>query len=573
MGEKDNGRAIYQSLLAQTDTEARDDYEYDPRVQMYMNRRNGEGDAVARQPTFNPAGEIDEHQERLAVLARDHNEDLVVQDLPETVPKTHTVLINTGYRDWTVQPDAYSNVFSFGYEKNIDVSGPQVPYYYNNLVIPLIAYETPMSAVIVGAGARNSYITPANVARQTFDTANGARVPDYFRTSSQTFQPTYGWKIVTSNGVPIHAPTPFSYGDPNVQVSYYPTYDTRNSRGAQVGIDIQPKLYATNQYNYSTSKRFSNVSSIRLIRAMLPVRANQPWNPEIFTDTAGVPLPLVYQDSFHIKSYCFMNIGNLNGGQYGGAQAVQRSFATLAQSGRTLYDPFTRNPGQCVDLYPWNDEAYTFDPPLHELSNANLQLVDEVGAAYSQLDTLSIVGMNILGGSNFGKVKFFVSTASSTDPLTTLNDANVFYGKDVRVGDEIVFYIPAVSQIASDSAAEATLTPFFQTFSNNYIVTDLCSRDFPTTAVLPTSYYATSFNAVPKIQTSNMSNLYTTMSSLVNSPNSNIYLRSYDGHAKTLSQEYVIPILNKSLQATFALEIITREPDASKITKMIPVVE
>jgi hypothetical protein len=266
-----------------------------------------------------------------------------------------------------------------------------------------------------------------------------------------------------------------------------------------------------------------------------------------------------------------MNIGNLNGAQYGGAQAVQRSFATLAQSGRTLYDAFTRNPGQCVDLYPWNDEAYTFDPPLHELSNANLQLVDEVGAAYSQLDNLNIVGMNLLNGRHFGKVKFFVS--SNTAPMTTLTDANVFYSKDMRVGDEIVFYLPAITQIASDPTAAGPLTGFFQTFSNNYIVTDVLSNDFSTTAVLPTSGYATSFNAVPKIQTTIMGNLYATLSSLVNSPNSNIYLRSYDGHSKTLSQEYVIPVLNKSLQATFALEIITQEPDASKITKMIPAVE
>lgn len=567
----DNGRAIYQSLLAQTDTEARDDYEYDPRVQMYMNRRDGEGDANPRQPTYNPAGEIDEHQERLAVLARDFNQDLVVQDLPETVPKSHTILINTGYRDWTIQPDAYSNTFSFGDEKNVDLNGPQVPYYFNNAVVPLIAYETPTSAVIVGAGARNSYITPANVARQTFDFTNGAKIPDYFRTYSQTFQPTYGWKIVTSNGAPLHTPAVFSYTDPNVQVSYYPTYDARNSRGAQIGIDIQPKLYSTNQYNYSTSKRFSNVSSIRLIRAMLPVRANQPWNPNIFTDSVGNALPLVYQDSFHIKSYCFMNIGNIQGGQYGGAQAVQRSFATLAQSGRTLYDPFTLNTGQCVDLYPWNDEAYTFDPPLHELSNANLQLVDEVGGPYSQIDNLNIVAMNVLGGANLGKIKFFVST--NTASMTTLTDANVFYGKDLRVGDEIVFYRPAVSQIESDPAGALPLPTFFQTFSNNYIVTDVLNNDFSTTAVLPTSGYATSFNAVPKIQTSNMSNLYVTLSTLVASPNSSIYLRSYNGHAKTFSQEYVMPILNKSLQATFALEIITQEPDASKITKMIPAVE
>jgi hypothetical protein len=127
--------------------------------------------------------------------------------------------------------------------------------------------------------------------------------------------------------------------------------------------------------------------------------------------------------------------------------------------------------------------------------------------------------------------------------------------------------------MASDSTSTTELTAFFQTFSNNYIVTDVLSNDFSTTSVLPTSYYATSFNAVPKIETANMISLYATLSSLANSPNSNIYLRSYNGNSKTLSQEYVLPVLNKSLQATFALEIITHEPDASKITKMIPAVE
>ena len=579
MGDRrDNGRAIYQSLLAQTDTEARDDYEYDPRVQMYMNRRDGEGDAVARQPAYNPDGEIDQQQENIADLARNHNEELVIQDFPSTVAKTQTILINTGYRDWTVQPDAYSNVFSFGDEKNIDLNGPQIPYYYNNVVIPLIAYETPTSAVVVGAGARNTYITPANTARQTFDTLNGARIPPYFRTSSQTYQPTYGWKIVTSNGVPLHTPTAFSYTDPNVQVTYYPTYDAADTRGAMVGIDIQPKLYGTSLYNYSTSKRFSNVSSIRLIRAMLPVRANQPWNPDIFTDYVGVPMPLIYQDSFHNKAYSFMNIGNLNGAQYGGAQAVQRSFATLTQTARTLYEPQSRHPSQYFDVYPWESEAYTFDPPMHELSNAYLQLVDEVGVPYSQLDNLNVIGMKILNGSNFGKVQFFISTNSLS--LTTLGDANVFYGNDLRVGDEIIFYRPAVSQIASDPVAgSSALGSFLQTFSNNYIITDVSRNDFLTTAILPTSFYATSFNAVPKIQTSSMGALYATLSSLVNSSNSNIYLRSYvdpvttNPSGPTLSQQYVMPMLNKCLQATFALEIITQEPDASKITKMIPAVE
>ena len=568
----DNGRAIYQSLLAQTDTEARDDYEYDPRVQMYMNRRAGETDATAaRTPAYNPAGDLHEHQEHIADLARDHNAELVVQKAPNTIPKSHTVLINTAYRDWTIQPDAYSNIFSFGTEQNIDLNGPQTPYYFNNVVVPLAAYETPSNALIVGAGVRNTYMTPANIAKQTFNTASGATVPSYFITQAQTYQPTYGWKIVVSNGAMIHTPAPFSYRDPAVRVYYYPTYNSANPRGAQLGIDIQPKLYGANQYNYSTSRRFSNVSSIRLIRATLPVRANQPWSPSAFTGT-----PIVYPDSFHTKSYAFMNIGSLNGGQHGGAQAVQRSFATLTQMNRNNYDSAGAFASQYTDFYPWANEAYTFDPPMRELSNANLQLVDEVGGAYSQTDSLNVTAMQIMAGLSLGKIKFFVANTSVS--FTTYGDSNVFYGKDLRVGDEIIFYTPAVSQITSDSKSTSDLKSLFKTFSNNYIVTDICVGDFATTAILPIASYGTSFLAAPKISTSNMSSVYTTLSAL-SVTTCNICLRSYTSqtgtipNTKTFSQDYVLPILNKNLQATFALEIITQEPDASKIVKMIPASE
>jgi len=564
----DNGRSIYQSLLAQTDTDARDDYEYDPRIQLYMNRRAGEADAKPNTPKYIPDGAINDHQQLIADLVNSQNAELVVQDIPNTVPKSHTVLINTGYRDWTVQPDAYSNVFSFGNEQNIDVNGPQVPYYFNNVVVPLAAYETPSNVFTSGAGVRNIYITPANTAKQTFNTLCGAVIPPYFRTYSQTYQPTYGWKIVVSNGALIHTPTPFSYTNPNVRVFYYPTYNPADTRGSRVGIDIQPKLYGANQYNYSTSKRFSNVSSIRLIRATLPVRANQPWNPSIFSGAS-----MAYPDSFHGKSYAFMNIENLNGGQYGGAQAVQRAFATLTQRTRNIYEQSTTFPSQYIDFYPWASEAYTFDPPMRELSNANLQLVDEDGISYSQTDTLNITALQILTDASLGMVRFYI--ANTTTPLTQYGDNNVFYVKDLRVGDEIVFYRPAISQIASDSNSTSVMTALLQTFSNNYIVMDICSTDFIPSRVLPISSYGTSFVAVPKIPSGTMSNIYTTLSAL-SKTQCNICFRSCSQSSgtipvtRTFSQDYVVPILNKNLQATFALEIITQEPDASKITKMIP---
>jgi hypothetical protein len=282
---------------------------------------------------------------------------------------------------------------------------------------------------------------------------------------------------------------------------------------------------------------------------------------------------MAYPDSFHGKSYAFMNIENLNGGQYGGAQAVQRAFATLTQRTRNIYDPSTTFPTQYIDFYPWASEAYTFDPPMRELSNANLQLVDEYGIPYSQTDTLNITALQILTGTSLGMVKFFIAT--TTTSLSQYGDNNVFYVKDLRVGDEIVFYRPAISQIASDSNATQYLTALLQTFSNNYIVTDIYNLDFGSSAVLPISSVGTSFVAVPKIPNGTMSNVYTTFSELSRNQ-CNICFRSCSEQngtipvERTFSQDYVMPILNKNLQATFALEIITREPDASKITKMIP---
>jgi hypothetical protein len=285
---------------------------------------------------------------------------------------------------------------------------------------------------------------------------------------------------------------------------------------------------------------------------------------------------MVYQDSFQDKAYSFMNIGNLDGAHYGGAQAVQKSFATLAQATRNLYDPFTLYPSQYIDHYPWASEAYIFNPPMRELSNANLTIVDDVGNPYSQVDTLNITAMQIMSGLSLGKVKFFV--ANTTASFTTYNDCNVFYGKDLRVGDEIVFYAPALTQIASDTQSTVPLVSLLQSFSNNYTVTDIFSKDFATSAVLPIASYGTSFAAAPKILNGTMSNVYTTMN-LLSQTTCNICLRSYSvqsgtiPNTRTFYQDYVIPILNKNLQATFALEIITKEPDASKITKMIPASE
>jgi hypothetical protein len=103
------------------------------------------------------------------------------------------------------------------------------------------------------------------------------------------------------------------------------------------------------------------------------------------------------------------------------------------------------------------------------------------------------------------------------------------------------------------------------------LVTDVLSNDFSTQAIFPTVAYGTSFMAVPRASNVFMtwSGLSVTTSSLClqqysTAPNSFMQVRSF-------STDQWIPIMNVNTQAAFALEIVTQEPDTSKMkTENIP---
>jgi len=552
---QNNGRAIYQSLLAQTDEEARDDYEYDPRVAMFDTRNANETPA---EPISNDSAGADYSDALITEETPSDDREHAVQNVPDTVDKMYTVIIDTAHRDWTVQPNAYSNVFDFGFENNIDINGPQTPYYFNNTFIPLAAYETTIAKLNspIGTGALNAIQTTPNISPQPFPP--GVEAPAYLNRFTQSVNPVYGWKIVYQNGVLLHSPQAFSYADPTVRVFFYPAYDPRQTAGAQIGIDIQPNRYAVHAYNYCSSKQFSNVSSIRLIRATLPVRALSPYAPTAFAGTN------YYPGGFHNKPYILMNIDNLNGLQFGGAQAVQNSFTTLVQSQRSFYNMNSTMPAQFIDFYCWDDKrTFHFDPPMGMLSNADMQLVSSLGDTFTQNDTMSIVGIQLQTGLSFGKVQFFITQ----NPAYTgsYGDNNVFFGKDLQVGDEIEFYKPALTHFVSDPSGTAYTSAFFNALSNGMLVTDVLSNDFSTQAIFPTMGYGTSFMAVPKA-----SNVFMTWSGL-SVTTSSLCLQQYAAapysflQSRTFANDQWLPIMNVNSQASFALEIIVKEPDISKM--------
>lgn len=555
----------YQKLLAGADAEAREDYDYDPRVAFHATTKNQQ-EVVPdqrKQHTSTDAKQltIDEVNK----LAQE--EGFPVQDAPTMTPRTRNVIIDSARRDWTVQPDAYSNVFSFGTQAPTQVAGPQTPFYFNNATIPLAAWESPTIPPKVGSGALAGTTLTPNTSPQAFPP--GIQIPSYFSLINQGLvRPTYGWKIVLSNGNLVHSPTPVVYTNPNIRVYFYPTYNQAEPAGAQIGIDIQPKQYGTNNYTYSTQLALSNVSEIKLSRAILPVRATQPYQPTTFSSTIDYPM------SFHSQPYILMTIQNFKGGYLGGSQIVQQSFTVLTQNTRNLYEGTGKFPAQFSDYYSWSNESYTFDPPMSKLSNANIQLWNPAGDVFSHLDNLNIVDFAI-DTANIGKVKFFVSQSTSN---LTFGDCNAFLTSDIRVGDEITFYSPALAQVSSDPSCGTRLSAFFGLMSNNFLVTDICGSDFVVPHTSPLFSVGTSFTAVPKVSGfAGMSNAVNTICGLIQTL-SRVCLQQYSSaptgvpfaNKRSLKGDYVIPMMNLNAQATFVLDVTTMEPDTTNIQKIIP---
>lgn len=574
--ETTNPRFIYQSLLAETDAEAREDYSYDPRVQMYA-ERNFERDPDTFEQSGIQATNVDttENVENLSGQALLETLTLPVQDQPDMRERTRIIIIDTAMRDWTIQPDAYSNVFTFGSKRYVEYANAQVPYYFNNPTIPFDAYETPTDFLNTGIaqGSRGDIPDIPNNKPQPFPA--GVPFPSYLnRIDSNLVYPTYGWRIVLSGGQRIHSPTTFSYNNPNIQVYFYPTYDAREPRGAQIGIDIQPKRYGVTGYSFYTETMLSNITKIRLARATLPVTSLQPYKTSAFS------LSLEYPDSIQSKPYLFMSIDSLKGGYYGGAgTTAQTAFTALVQNDRTNYEGSTRFPAQYLDYKAWADEAYLFDPPIAKLSNANIRLYTSLEEQLSHLDNLNIIDMVILNGNDLGKIKFFI-TQNTVGSSSGFGISNIFTKNDLRVGDDITFYVPSVTLIQSDVSTTYNLNQLFRLLSNDFLITDICDSDFTATGVLPIASVGTSFTAAPKISGNleGMITTYNTLSTAVNTL-SQICLQQYAGvsevdlsftQSRTFSKDYVIPILNVNLQPTYAFEITSLEPDTKKLQKIIP---
>ena len=591
----------YKNLLVQADKEAREDF--DPRITLYRTRNLEDERNLQTYVSRNTQADF---------LVKDEHDNItdLVQSQPDMIDSKQIVIIDTAQRDWTIQPDVFSNVFSF---INPTPGGPiQVPFYFNNQFIPFSSYDMPDPNSSYYVRNNVTYI-PNNNAR-TVDPTTGGII-----TINQPFQnrgmlaQTWGWRLVLSGSTGAYKhfdeTNPATFIQPNDRVIYYPTYDAKESRGQLIGTDAVPMNQTGLKDSFGTQLTLSNIKSIKVARATLPLRRFDSYDPVIFGDASINFAPGTALNTFHSEPYILMSINNLTGQYYGAAPVIHNSFTALVQQQRAALDSTNASYfAQFQDYYPWSDEAFTFSPPLSQMSNAVISLSNSFGQGYTHVDDLNITtmifgeGNDPSGSSRLGLISFLVTRDKSNPTInisSTVNCNWFFASNDLRPGDQISFYSPTLSKIQTDPSctpAISNLLNYMQT--NGAIVTKV---SLISNANIPVIDVAYTFEAV--VNTRNVNETYALYNEALNPIITDPNIPRFLGVAGELSpfqgQKYIslcasntvispiigtvtlsdvlspsayypLPTMNRNCQCTFAFEIVTTQADTSTIKKIIP---
>jgi hypothetical protein len=117
-------------------------------------------------------------------------------------------------------------------------------------------------------------------------------------------------------------------------------------------------------------------------------------------------------DTFNNEPYILMKMENLKGIYYGPTSGIQNAFAALVQT-----NTYSRNITsdslipQYQDYQSLSQEAFVFDPPLLQLSNAIVTLVDPNDQQFSHIDDLNLIFIEFypIDSPKFGKMKFYIT--------------------------------------------------------------------------------------------------------------------------------------------------------------------
>lgn len=563
----------YQDLLVQTDREARDEYEYDPR-ELFL-RQSGElgtvpdahSNALSLYPDADDAYTLSEGEDDGIVNGRGDKE--YVQAAPKMIKRKQLVVLDTAHRDWTQQSNAYACSFAFGSPTTTTTTTVErFPVYENNRTIPTIA------------------------------TQNSNRVLGVFN----------------STGFTISA------------VGAFPAYNPYAPPGRLVGYDTYSN---TVKSAFSTSNKLSNVVSMKLARAVLPYRQFFNFNPNLITwytssiasgssvsetlsaSSGGAtatlstivtttPVSNVYQNmytTFMTEPYVLLNVNNFQGQYYGGNDPINRAFTVLAQDRRITLNPAVGIGAQYQDYYAWSDEEFTFNSPLATIPKFDISLAKNNGQAYQQIDDLQIVALAVYtntSNANFAKagwptpsnpntgaclVAAFLQRQSGTPGAPPVGTKGWVSRTELRPGDRISFHSPTMlsylnsPEIAANQYGSTYMSLFnwmysndatvvYTTFANGYnLLSDDQSYPWINTIVFP--YDVANYDG------------FVASSNLLNQSAFPVVLGADPAPIPGLnrispSNNYIIPILNNNMQASFAFEMTCLVPDVASLSSTPP---
>lgn len=506
----------YASIMMKEQAAARGAYDYNPREQFLQSRY-----ANRTIETFNST--IPNNQVPLTE-EDDANRDIgsrldpsSVQDAPATRSIKKYIIVDSSQRDFTKQPNPYTNlVFTFGSQSLVS-SNPIV--YTNNQFVPTFAVEqSNNNPPIVGA--------PNN----------------------------RGWNL--------------SVNGSNV---FYRAYDPNLPKGIPVGVDtgylIQPS-----GYGFGSSTNATNIAAIRLVRAVLPQR--QFLNIPIDASTSPGGLDASTSDfiqanlvgkpysTFSTYPYLLFNLNEFYGQYVGGNEPMRRSFSVMTQRQRQQTNFETSVGVQQYDYEPWGAEALELQSPITTLKQLAITITDPIGTPFIQTDNLTV--SLIQSTNNKMYLKCFTGSFQ------------YFSSNELRVGDRVTFYSNTIVDmlkspiLAAVSLANPDKTSFVAALSNSTFpvlqlldyVKDINGIYQPRDAASArTSPYVASYNGfiIPNFVNIDQDGYATAR-----------YPGSIDAGTFNVLEPSVlvgsnVPFLNTSLQPVYTLELETIEPDTSKI--------
>lgn len=503
----------YASIMMREQAAARNAYDYNPREQFLQSRYSNR-----TIETFNST--IPTNQQDVAP-EDDANRDIgsrldpsSVQDAPATRSIKKYIIVDSSQRDFTKQPNPYTNlVFTFGSQSLVS-SNPIV--YTNNQFVPTFAVENASNTPpIVGA--------PNN----------------------------RGWNL--------------SVNGSNV---FYRAYDPNLPRGIPVGVDtgylIQPS-----GFGFGSSTNATNIAAIRLVRAVLPQRQflSIPIDPCTNPTSVDASTSQFIQSNlvgrpystFSTYPYLLFNLNEFYGQYVGGNEPMRRSFSVMTQRQRQQTNFETSVGVQQYDYEPWGAEALELQSPITTLKQLAITITDPIGTPFIQNDNLTV--SLIQSSDNKMYLKCFTGSFQ------------YFSSNELRVGDRVTFYSNAIVDMLK-SPILAVLNPdktsFVASLSNaTFPVLQLLDyvkninglyvpRDSSSARTGP---YVSSYNGfiIPNFVNIDQDGFASAR-----------FPGSIDAGTSNVLEPNVlvgsnIPFLNTSLQPVYTLELETIEPDTSKI--------